>query len=94
MMLFAELKVKLAADAAPNLTADTPVKLLPVIFTVVPPAETPCDGLMPTMEGAAALMANATPVDAPPDCVTVTVAVPAAASKLAGTAAVSCVLPT
>jgi hypothetical protein len=92
VMLFEELMVKLAADAAPNLTAKTPVKLAPVMLTGVPPADGPCAGLMPTMEGAAALMANATPDDAPPDSVTVTVAVPAAVSKLAGTVAVSCVL--
>ena len=92
MMLVAELAVKLAADTAPNLTPETPVKLLPVMLTAVPPADGPCAGLTATMDGAAALMANVAPVEVPPDSCTVTVALPAAASKLPGTVAVSCVL--
>ena len=94
VMLFAETTVKLVAAMAPNLTADTPEKLLPVMVTVVPPDAGPCDGLMPTMDGAAALMANDVPVDTPPDSITVMAAVPVAVSRLAGIVAVSCVLLT
>src|ERR1039457_3888969 len=94
VMLVEDVTVKLVAAAAPNLTADPPGRWVPVMVTAVPPADGPWDGLMPTMEGAAALMKKAMPVDAPPVSVMVTVAVPAAASKLAGTVAVSCVLLT
>ncbi len=40
----AELTVKLAAGVAPNLTAVAPVKLVPVMTTLVPPASGPDAG--------------------------------------------------
>ncbi|MHC2619284.1 hypothetical protein ACVIW2_001316 [Bradyrhizobium huanghuaihaiense] len=48
----AELNVKLA-DVAPNVTAVTPVKLVPVIVTEVPPAVGPAVGEIEVTVGAA-----------------------------------------
>jgi hypothetical protein len=47
----AELKVKLAV-AAPKVTAVTPVKLVPVIVTDVPPAAGPAAGEIEVIVGA------------------------------------------
>ena len=38
VIVVVELKVKLVAAVAPNVTAVAPVKLVPVMVTVVPPA--------------------------------------------------------
>ena len=54
VMLVALLTVKLAAAAGPKATAVAPVKLVPVIVTVVPPVVEPLAGLRPTSVGAAA----------------------------------------
>ena len=55
-----------------------------------PPAVTEV-GEIPLMVGTAALIVNVAPVDVPPESVTVTLAVPALAIRLAGTEAVNCV---
>jgi hypothetical protein len=49
----AELMVKLVAAVAPNLTALTPAKLVPVIVTDVPPGVGPTPGLTAVTVGAA-----------------------------------------
>jgi hypothetical protein len=49
----AEFTVKLAAAVAPNRTAVAPVKLVPVMVIVVPPAVGPLVGLTPVTVGAA-----------------------------------------
>ena len=46
------LTVKLVAPAAPNFRAVAPVRLAPVIVTVVPPPVGPDDGLTPVTVGA------------------------------------------
>jgi hypothetical protein len=48
----AELNVKLAAAVAPNVTAVTPVKLVPVMVTMVPPACGPAVGEIDVTVGA------------------------------------------
>jgi len=48
------LRVNVAAVAAPNLTAEAPVKPVPVMTTDVPPAVLPLAGLMPVTWGGAA----------------------------------------
>ena len=53
-----ELTVKLAELALPNLTAVAPVKLLPVIVTVVPPKVEPVDRLILVTVGGRAKYAN------------------------------------
>lgn len=47
----AEFTVKLLAGIAPKLTAPAPVKLVPVIVTLVPPAAGPLVGLTLSTEG-------------------------------------------
>jgi len=49
----AELTVKPVAETAPNVTAVAPVKLVPVIVTVVPPVAGPCMGAIDVTVGAA-----------------------------------------
>ena len=49
----AEIAITLVALAAPNLTAVAPVKLVPVMVTVVPPVAGPLVGLMLVTVGAA-----------------------------------------
>ena len=44
VMLVAPLIVKLVAAVDPNLTAVAPVRLVPVIVTLVPPASGPAGG--------------------------------------------------
>ena len=46
--------VKLVAATPPNVTAVAPVKLVPVIVTLVPPATGPEPGLTPVTVGATA----------------------------------------
>jgi hypothetical protein len=48
----AEFTVKLAAAVAPKWTAVAPVKLAPVIVTLVPPAVEPLGGFTPVTVGA------------------------------------------
>ena len=45
--------MNVVAAVAPNVTAVAPVKLVPVIVTVVPPAVGPAVGLTPVTVGAA-----------------------------------------
>ena len=49
----AELTMKPVAEAAPNVTVVAPVKLVPVIVTVVPPVAGPCVGEIEVTVGAA-----------------------------------------
>ncbi len=49
----AELTVKLTAGVPPNCTAVAPVKLVPVMVTVVPPAVGPLVGEIPVTVGGA-----------------------------------------
>src|SRR5712692_1250792 len=75
----AELTVKLVAVVLPNLTTVAPVKLVPVIVTLVPPAAGPLVGLRLVTAGTAR-KANwsAAPVAlVPPGVVTVTSTAPA-----------------
>ena len=51
--LVALLTVKLVAAVVPNFTAVAPVKLVPVIDTLVPPASGPLMGLTEVTVGAA-----------------------------------------
>ena len=53
LMLVAPLIVKLVAAVEPNLTAVAPVKLVPVIVTLFPPAVGPAVGLTLVTVGAA-----------------------------------------
>ena len=53
MIGVAELTVKPVAAVAPNVTAVAPVKLVPVIVTVVPPAAGPDVGEIDVTVGAA-----------------------------------------
>ena len=53
VMLVALLTVKFVALVAPNLTAVAPVRLVPVIVTVVPPVAGPVLGLSPVTVGRA-----------------------------------------
>ena len=48
----AELTVKLVANVPPNVTAEAPVKFVPVMRTEVPPAAGPDAGAIPEMVGA------------------------------------------
>ncbi|MGY4359591.1 hypothetical protein ACVW0J_006084 [Bradyrhizobium sp. i1.7.7] len=48
----AELTVKPAAAVAPNVTAVAPVKLVPVMITLVPPPPGPDVGVIEVMVGA------------------------------------------
>lgn len=48
-----ELTVKLTAAKPPKYTAVAPVKWLPLMVTVVPPAVDPDDGLIPITAGGA-----------------------------------------
>src|SRR5439155_27006024 len=85
------LKVKVAAGAAPNLTAETPVNPVPVMTTDVPPAVLPLVGLTPVTIGTGGTYVKWSAfVTAlvPPAVVTVTSTVPAAP---AGAVAVICV---
>ena len=63
----------------PNVTAVAPVKLVPVIVTVVPPPGTPTNGEIPVTVGAATYMNLSAELVAlvPPGVVTVISIVPA-----------------
>src|SRR5215470_5515866 len=89
VMLVAEFTVKLVAGVAPKFTAVAPVKLVPVMVTEVPAA--PDVGFRTVTVGTAALlmMLKVRLLDVLAAVVTVTVAAPASAIKLAGTDAVS-----
>jgi hypothetical protein len=52
VIALAELTVKLLAALAPNFTALAPVKLVPVMLTVVPPVSGPVLGLKLATVGA------------------------------------------
>jgi hypothetical protein len=51
LIVVAELTEKLVALTEPNFTADAPVKFVPVIVTVVPPATGPLGGLILVIVG-------------------------------------------
>ena len=52
VILLVELTVNAAAAVEPKSTAETLVKFVPVIVTVVPPLTGPADGLTPVTVGA------------------------------------------
>src|SRR5450631_2099400 len=79
----AELTVKLAAAVAPNFTAVAPVKLVPVMTTLVPPASGPDVGVRPEIVGAGMKVKVPTDVAVPPIVVTLTVTAPAPAAVTA-----------
>ncbi len=54
MMVVLLTTKKPAAATVPKLTADAPVKFVPVIVVNVPPADVPVDGLTPETVGAEA----------------------------------------
>src|SRR5450631_95237 len=72
----AELTVKLAAAVAPNFTAVVPVKLVPVMTTLVPPLAGPDVGARPEIVGAGMKVKVPTDVAVPPIVVTLTVTAP------------------
>jgi hypothetical protein len=47
VMLVAESTATLVAALLPNMTIAPGAKFVPLIVTIVPPAATPCEGLMP-----------------------------------------------
>jgi hypothetical protein len=55
-MVVALITVKLIAGAPPKLTLVTPVKLIPVMVTTVPPAAGPEVGEMPITVGGAVMV--------------------------------------
>ena len=76
----AELTVKLAAAVAPNFTDVAPVKLVPVMTTLVPPASGPDVGARPVTVGAGTNVKVPTDVAVPPPVVTLTFTAPAPAA--------------
>jgi hypothetical protein len=81
----AELTAKVVAATAPNVTVVTPVKLVPVIVTEVPPAVTPEFGLTPVTVGGGGVVAvnlnwsdGGLTAEVPAGVVTVTSTVPVA----------------
>src|SRR5665213_2786076 len=79
----AEFTVKLAAAVAPNFTAVAPVKLVPVMTTLVPPVAGPEVGARPVMVGAGMKVKVPTDVAVPPIVVTLTVTAPVPAAVVA-----------
>ncbi len=73
MICVAELTVKLAAAVAPNLTAVAPVKLVPVMTTLVPPVSGPDVGASPVTVGAGTKVKVPADVPVPFGVVTLTV---------------------
>src|SRR5665213_2196674 len=71
-----ESTVKLAAAVAPNFTHVAPVKLVPVMTTLVPPAAGPEVGASPATVGAGTKVNVPTDVAVPPIVVTLTVTAP------------------
>ena len=79
------MTVKLVADVVPNLTAVAPLKFVPVMVTVVPPATGPLDGETPVSAGSA-INVNWSAADVtlvPSGVVTVTSTVPVPAGEVA-----------
>ncbi len=72
----AELTVKLAAAVPPNCTAVAPVKLVPVMTTLVPPAAGPDVGARPVTVGAGTKVKVPDDVPVPPTVVTLTLTEP------------------
>jgi hypothetical protein len=81
----AELTVKLVAPVPPNVTADAPVKFVPLTVTVVPPAAGPSLGLTPLTLGGGTKLKWSDVVVAlvPPAVVTVTSTTPVPAGETA-----------
>src|SRR5450755_4005888 len=79
----AEFTTKLAAAVAPNFAAVAPVKLVPVMTTLVPPAAGPEVGARPVTVGAGMKVKVPTDVAAPPIVVTLTVTAPMPAAVTA-----------
>ena len=78
------------SEVVPHFTVAPEIKLVPVTVSVnaAPPAVAEA-GLRPVMTGAGCEMLKVDAADVPPVVVTVTLAVPAAAIRLAGTVAVN-----
>ncbi len=72
----AELTVKLAALVLPNCTAVAPVKLVPVMTTLVPPVAGPDVGARPVTVGAGTKVKVPADVPVPFGVVTLTVTAP------------------
>ena len=79
----AELTVKLAAAVLPNCTAVAPVKLVPVMTTLVPPVAGPDVGARPVTVGAGTKVKVPTDVPVPPIVVTLTLTAPVPAGETA-----------
>jgi hypothetical protein len=79
----AELTVKLVADAPPNMTLVAPLKLVPVMTTLVPPLSGPDVGASPVTVGAATKVKVPTDVPVPFGVVTLTVTAPVPAAVMA-----------
>ena len=79
----AELTTKLAAAVPPNWTAVAPVKPVPVMTTLVPPAAGPDVGASPVTVGAGTKVKVPTEVPVPFGVVTLTVTEPAPAAVTA-----------
>ena len=95
VMLVADTTVKLVTAKLPMFTAVAPVKLVPVMVTAVPGP--PVVGVKLAIVGTAAVTTNVKPVEVPPPgagLVTVTAKLPAMATAVAGTMAVTWVAET
>ena len=81
----AELTVKAVAAVAPNLTAVAPLRLVPVMITVVPPPVGPALGAIDVTEGAPTYVnwSAAEMVETPPGVVTRTSITPEPAGAVA-----------
>ena len=75
--------MKLVAAVLPNFTAVAPVKLVPVMVTLVPPVAGPEVGTRPVTVGAATKVKVPTEVPVPPTVVTLTVTAPVPAGETA-----------
>ena len=89
--LFALTNV-VASAVVPHCTVAPETKFVPLIVRVkaAPPAVTELGLKLAIVGGGGGLMVNVDPAEVPPGVATVTLAVPAVAIRLAGTAAVSC----
>ena len=76
-MLVALFTVTPVAAMPPKVTADTPVKFVPVMVTLVPPAVLPVEGVMSASVGGAMYVKRFVPVPVAPVFVTATLAKPA-----------------
>ena len=79
----AEFTVKLAAAVLPNCTAVAPVKLVPVMTTLVPPLAGPDVGASPVTVGAGTKVNVPDEVPVPLGVVTLTVTEPVPAGETA-----------